>query len=357
MGNRNKKGFTLAEVLITLAIIGVVAAMTIPTLLSNVTEKGWDTSASVFQRKLGEALQAMNTQQELTGLGSTENFVNVLKKHLKIINVCDNNNLQACFTDKIVWDGEEINMTDIKKSSTIGMEWDTDTNIVGIQTGSGVNALVAYNPDCKSNPFASSSEAPEGSMGSAINLKGSGKSVTLGVGGCLAVLYDVQGFSKPNEQNRDVRGIGGINFKSCKDIGSGVCIARVLQPGDYEPINCTDSNADGFEYCGNCNYFSSDYWAGAMRACGGKLPSGSQLRSIADYLYNGGNYEWSVRQATYDSSKAANIGLPSSGDFGVWASEDGSPGSNGAYHRWFSNNAADWDTNVRNAEYWAVCLK
>lgn len=29
-----KKGFTLAEVLITLGIIGVVAAMTIPTLVS-----------------------------------------------------------------------------------------------------------------------------------------------------------------------------------------------------------------------------------------------------------------------------------------------------------------------------------
>ena len=30
-----KNGFTLAEVLITLGIIGVVAAMTIPTLISN----------------------------------------------------------------------------------------------------------------------------------------------------------------------------------------------------------------------------------------------------------------------------------------------------------------------------------
>ena len=34
-----KRGFTLAEVLITLAIIGVVAAMTIPTLLQNYKKK------------------------------------------------------------------------------------------------------------------------------------------------------------------------------------------------------------------------------------------------------------------------------------------------------------------------------
>lgn len=31
----NNKGFTLAEVLITLGIIGVVAAMTLPTLVNN----------------------------------------------------------------------------------------------------------------------------------------------------------------------------------------------------------------------------------------------------------------------------------------------------------------------------------
>ena len=34
--NNNKKAFTLAEVLITLGIIGVVAAMTIPTLMTNI---------------------------------------------------------------------------------------------------------------------------------------------------------------------------------------------------------------------------------------------------------------------------------------------------------------------------------
>lgn len=36
---RFKFGFTLAEVLITLGIIGIVAAMTIPTLLQNNYEK------------------------------------------------------------------------------------------------------------------------------------------------------------------------------------------------------------------------------------------------------------------------------------------------------------------------------
>ena len=43
MFGSNKKGFTLSEVLITLGIIGVVAAMTIPTLMKNYQKKVFET--------------------------------------------------------------------------------------------------------------------------------------------------------------------------------------------------------------------------------------------------------------------------------------------------------------------------
>ncbi|MBE7709586.1 MAG: prepilin-type N-terminal cleavage/methylation domain-containing protein, partial [Cyanobacteria bacterium SIG32] len=86
-------GFTLAEVLITLAIIGVVAAMTIPTLVANYQTRAWNTSATVFDRKLTEALKVMNTQGTLAGLKTTENFVEELSKHLKIIKTCTNDKL------------------------------------------------------------------------------------------------------------------------------------------------------------------------------------------------------------------------------------------------------------------------
>ena len=59
------KGFTLSEVLITLGIIGVVAAITIPTLVQNYQTRTWDTSSTVFTRKLEEALKVMNTEQTL----------------------------------------------------------------------------------------------------------------------------------------------------------------------------------------------------------------------------------------------------------------------------------------------------
>ena len=48
-----KKAFTLAEVLITLGIIGVVAAMTIPTLIAN-------TNSAKFKSQYKKTLSALN---------------------------------------------------------------------------------------------------------------------------------------------------------------------------------------------------------------------------------------------------------------------------------------------------------
>ena len=89
-GKCPKAAFTLAEVLITLAIIGIVAALTIPTLVQNYQERACNTASQVFQRKLGEALRVMNVQGTLAGYITTEAFVNELSKHIKITRICDN---------------------------------------------------------------------------------------------------------------------------------------------------------------------------------------------------------------------------------------------------------------------------
>jgi len=52
----NKRGFTLAEVLITLGIIGVIAAMTVPTLMNNSTEIEF---RSAFKKGLASLNQAV----------------------------------------------------------------------------------------------------------------------------------------------------------------------------------------------------------------------------------------------------------------------------------------------------------
>ena len=53
--NKKKQAFTLAEVLVTLAIIGVVAAMTVPTLMQNYQRKVY---VAQLQKVYNEASQA-----------------------------------------------------------------------------------------------------------------------------------------------------------------------------------------------------------------------------------------------------------------------------------------------------------
>lgn len=54
----NKKAFTLAEVLITLGIIGVVAALTLPTLIEEHQKKVTVTRLKAFNSIMSQAFQA-----------------------------------------------------------------------------------------------------------------------------------------------------------------------------------------------------------------------------------------------------------------------------------------------------------
>ena len=53
--NKKSKGFTLAEVLITLGIIGVVAAITMPTLINNYKEKATVNKVKKFYSMMSQA--------------------------------------------------------------------------------------------------------------------------------------------------------------------------------------------------------------------------------------------------------------------------------------------------------------
>ena len=69
---KNTKGFTLAEVLITLGIIAIVAAMTMPSLINNYREKQFETA---FKRTNSQILQALNyTVQQEYGIGDFKEF-------------------------------------------------------------------------------------------------------------------------------------------------------------------------------------------------------------------------------------------------------------------------------------------
>ena len=123
-----KKAFTLAEVLITLGIIGVVAALTIPTLIQNYQEKAIVTklkqSMSLFNQafKMAELENGPITDWGLGGLlyvikenedgesftsydtpentASSKLYMDIFTKYLKITKYCTPEKKQFCFASK-----------------------------------------------------------------------------------------------------------------------------------------------------------------------------------------------------------------------------------------------------------------
>ena len=65
---KKRFGFTLAEVLITLGIIGVVAAMTIPTLIQNTNSAKFSAQFKKDISTLGNALEMAQAHYDITGV-------------------------------------------------------------------------------------------------------------------------------------------------------------------------------------------------------------------------------------------------------------------------------------------------
>lgn len=93
-----KKGFTLSEVLITLGIIGIVAAMTLPTLVAKYKDRALVNQAKRSYSILSNAMLKAKVDYNFDSYGdffNKNNYTNakiieILAKELKPIEVCPN---------------------------------------------------------------------------------------------------------------------------------------------------------------------------------------------------------------------------------------------------------------------------
>ena len=325
-----------------MAIIGIVAALTIPTLVQNYQEKAWNTASQVFQRKLGEALKVMNVQGTLAGYTTTEAFVDELSKHIKITRICDNDDITTCFADKVTWDGEEVEMSKIKTSKNFGKD-DWNTNTVAVQFANGVNGVIAYNPSCTQNQFSNNEIT--------INENGIGTN-------CLAMLYDVDGFKNPNNRGDDLRDIGNIALagSNCAiELSDGTCFTAPFIPTPLTLAECEAQKGElGISEC----YYESDYWAGAVKAChdmGSSLPSDTELMKLAEELYKDASGEFPDNRNN-DLAMEWNFITSPSLAFWLWSSEETSKSA--ACRRGFGSTSTNWNYNYlrTNSAFQAVCL-
>ncbi len=245
------KGFTLAEVLITLGIIGVVATLTMPALISNYQSKVWSTGKTVFESRLEQVLQQMNVAGDLVGLADTGAFVDNLQKYIKIINVCKNDFIPCFAYPDATFAGEE------------------KTDIVAVVIQNGTTALIQYTPD------------KQGCKNSGIATRGAD------LRPCIKIAYDTNGLKKPNETGKDMQG-DGLILEPGDDVEFVQMNGFIMTKAEFTP-EALDTCAENPENI----HCATDRWAGAKKVCEDlgpdwKLPSGYSGSYSADSGYCNG---------------------------------------------------------------------
>ena len=279
--------FTLAEVLITLGVIGVVAALTMPTLLKNIAERSNSEAQANLAQKITKSMDLMRADGGLERTyNSTDEFVDEFSKYIKISTRCDADHIADCWPTKTVTttDGETYDVSKAKTGKNLNLK-DNKSNNVGIILADGATLILTYNPNA-------------GIIGDGDTVTPSFADLPIGFGRTKKFAYttsvtssidfvmDVNGFKGPNSEARngkqyDIRSFKVAKFsKGCagNDINGFGC---VYQLPSYSPIKAGSEEMKKWDP----KYTVYDnYWAGAKKACaelGMSLPDKSKLQSLA----------------------------------------------------------------------------
>lgn len=330
-----KSAFTMAEMLITIGVIGIVAAVIIPAVNQNVQDYIFSKAKENSLMKITEATNQMKSNDVLAGYTTNSSFVDEFEKYMVVVKRCTSSNLAGCFPQKIKdSSGTEIDIATLTTGDKLGSNNIVD-NTIALMLKNGTTMLfslrdIAKVPtDCaRIDPFNNTSNTTS----------------------CMSFLYDINGFKGPNVMGKD---IGSISTPAlaCSGvrISDGTCFASAVTPTPMSLADCQAAVAAGTLGITTCS-FDGDYWAGAVAHCGGisKLPTITQLDRLADQLYNitGCPAAGSCGTAL-DYTKAAKVGLPSSGSFEIWANYASTNGTD-AYGRNYNATSSNRYNSYRN---------
>lgn len=200
VGNFNDKckaAFTLAEVSITLAIVGIVAVIVLPPVINNIRDMEYATARRFVLKNLGEAGRLMGVNGTIREASSAQDFVeNHLSKQLKIIKTCSNDKLKECgiMTDENgIFDITESRMTmptdisqlaeGITNSSNAPTLKNIDTSSYGFVMANGYAINLFYNPNCLHDTIDDHY----------------GQNMV-----CMNAIYDINGLDRPNQVGKDI---------------------------------------------------------------------------------------------------------------------------------------------------------
>lgn len=208
--------------------------------------------------------------------------------------------------------------------------------LVGLQFNNGINAIIAYDPDCvRIDPYNNTNNPS----------------------GCLSMVYDLNGFAKPNRVNKDIKlfNVTKLGNVCAFELG-GTCYGASFSPTALTYAQCEAQKSTlGINACCNttdCPF--GDFWAGAVAACGGKdkLPSQIQLKAIAQEIYPSGTWSGDRITGAVDNTKRSSYGLSSSPY--LWSSSETS--SANAYGFDFYSTYGEWAYDYRShSSLKAIC--
>ena len=357
-----RPAFTLAEVLITLGVIGVVAAVTMPTLLTNVQERINKEKVRTVKYKFTKATEKMNSLGKIGHYASTMDFVKELKKHLSIAKVCEKTKLNECWGDESFTNAngsKTYKVAELTSGKSLeALQFNSgDRDTVGIVTGDGVPIILTYGKECQVL------DETKQYQWSVVD----GKPETNATAGCVSMVFDINGKKGPNKVGTDVRTmnslLGMVNLGTTYPaLTQAECIKYKNELGI---TNCYDGS-DG----GSNNSQDNDKWGGAVKAChdlGMHLPSLATLAQIATVQFGvpidvyenvafnqsmcDKNPTWSCRFPPSTAEYSSPVST-FSGDH--WSSHERSAGT--AFRQGFSSVYSGYFSTYRYSAANALCL-
>lgn len=241
LGLKNK-AFTLAEVLITLAVIGVVAALTIPTLMQNANERATVSAVKKVYSTLSQAYKLAekdNGTPDSWGLTSNPSpaLLSTLSPYLNVSTDCSNGGT-GCFPPGVTYKYLKPGGATVYDSYNMPKLKLTDGTLILGQV---------YSTSC--NP---------GSYGNTIQLQNV----------CALFFVDVNGYKNPNRWGEDtfmfwltkygfipVGSVADTNasfVSECKDVSTARglgCTAWVLQNENLDYLHCNNLDWTGPTKC------------------------------------------------------------------------------------------------------------
>ena len=202
----------MAEILLSLTIIGVVAAITLPSLTGNINERTWNTQRKALYARMSQAIPLMGSLNGY-GIGATESetasnaaktfITNGLAKVYKINNICDAEHLDDCgIPDKItVKAGNKVSVPGNLynfNSNFNRYPIQMNTSAAAFETANGESVLAFYNPLC-------TSFEPNGTHNLNVAIKYSSQITGANF------IYDLNGKKGPNTVGKDIGFIIAIN--------------------------------------------------------------------------------------------------------------------------------------------------